>query len=140
VVPKRISLIFGGVLLACVGCSPSAPIAPGPAPTSSGASTVQQPLRTCVSLVGKPAYAAIIGLDVTCGFGGTDTRSHRVSVAVEKCPDTSPFYVFYSTAPDAVDRDVYYGSEASPLFATTHAKSNVTSERQTVCGHGTPTQ
>ena len=105
-------------------------IAP-PAQTVPAATPV--PLRLCAGLVGKPTSAAIIGMQVTCSFGGTDIRSTNVNVQVGQCPNTSPFYVFYSTAADATDKAVYYGSYAGPLFQTTKATSDLAHERTQVC-------
>jgi hypothetical protein len=90
-------------------------------------------LRPCRALIGKPAYAAIIGEQVTCSFGGSDTSPHQVNVLVEKCPDTSVFYVFYSTAHDATDHGVYYGAEGSPLFSTSHKAASFASETRQAC-------
>ncbi|MDP9093674.1 MAG: hypothetical protein M3N95_12260 [Actinomycetota bacterium] len=90
-------------------------------------------LRACRMLIGKATSAAIIGEQVTCGFGGSDTLARGVSVLVEPCPDTSPFYVFYSTSHDATDHAVYYGSESSPLFSTSHQAANLAAETRQAC-------
>ncbi len=91
------------------------------------------PLRACAGLVGKPFSAALIGMKVTCSFGGRDTESLRVSVTTESCPDTSAFYVFRSTALDAVDRNVYYGSESGALLAAKAGTVTVAEQRRQAC-------
>ena len=83
--------------------------------------------------MGKPSYAAIRGEQVTCSFGGHDALAHDVEVLAERCPDTSPFYVFYSTAADATDTYVYFGSEASRLYRMTRQAANRASETQQAC-------
>lgn len=118
-------------LAACTSSTP--PPMPTNSATSAPPSAVVDHLRPCASLVGKTAYSAIRGNQVTCSFGGDHPRA--VNVSVLQCPTGSPYYVFYSTASDATDKTVYYGSEATLLFATTRAGNNVAKERANACAH-----
>jgi hypothetical protein len=95
--------------------------------------TRAEPLRACSGLVGKPTHSAIIGMQVTCSFGGHDTQSRLVSIRPVTCPDGSPFYIFHSTAPDATDKGVYFGSEVGPLFRTLSGTQTLKSERNQAC-------
>lgn len=106
---------------------------PSTAGSSTLAATTVTPLRACAGLVGKPFYTALIGMQVTCSFGGRDTGSRRVSVTAESCPDTSPFYILRSTAPDAVDRNVYYGSQGGDLFAAKAGAITLAQQRRRAC-------
>lgn len=107
------------------------------APSTAGSlvpiAPAAMPLRSCAGLVGKPFSAALIGMKVTCSFGGRDIESRRVSVTAESCPDTSPFYIFRSTALDAVDRNVYYGSQGGPLLAAKAGVVTVAEQRREAC-------
>jgi hypothetical protein len=125
-------------MTACTSTHPAA--APPPSgPRTQGASSFSEsqsaPLRPCASLLGQATGSAIVGEQVTCGFGGKDVDAHQVSVLAEKCPDSGPFYVFYATATDATDRYVYYGSEAGSLLRTTHQAANLATETREACEH-----
>jgi hypothetical protein len=102
-------------------------------PTSSAPIGDTTGLRSCASLVGKPTYAAIIGEQLTCSLQNEPQNSRTISLTVRQCPGNTPFYVFYSVLPDALDKNVYFGTEAGPLFVTTRAKNSASAETHTVC-------
>ena len=135
---KRCMLTVALALAMATACtSQSDRSVPSPTEPSGGPAALStrslEPLRRCAGLVGGPTSAAIIGMQVTCSFGGRDTRSRLVSVRAMTCPDGAPFYVFLSTAADATDNAVYYGSEASPLFRTNEAAADLATERRQAC-------
>lgn len=139
----RVVCVVAIVMAVLVACSHTAApsvirpstssVAPSTAGSAAPVAGAATPLRACAGLVGKPFSAALIGMKVTCSFGGRDTESLRVSVMTESCPDTSPFYVFRSTALDAVDRNVYYGSESGRLLAAKAGTVTAAEQRRQAC-------
>jgi hypothetical protein len=129
--PRYLRVDHGRDIGRVLACRPHAGAnEPPPVPSTS---TRVVALRPCASLVGKTTFSAILGGQVTCGFGGSDTQSHHVDVATFPCPNTLLLYVFKSTADDATDRSVYYGSTPGALYVQTKATTTLQAMKATGC-------
>lgn len=133
----------GCVLLTCVALAActrgleSGDATPDLAPHSArssvavGTKEAEPSLRACASLIGSPTYAATRALAVTCSLGAPTASD--IEVKPLTCLDGSPFYVFYSTSPTATDYDIYYGSEAGPLYSTVPKRYDPTVAQRRAC-------